>query len=73
MSALAAAIECEHLVQRFGETLALDGAGFTVSRGEIFGLLGPNGAGKTTTIRILATLLPPGEGTARVEGLDVRS
>jgi len=66
------AIECRNLVQVFGTTRALDRVSLSVEHGEIFGLLGPNGAGKTTTIRILTTLLPPMEGTALVEGLDVR-
>ena len=52
---------------------ALDGATFTVPDKSIFGFLGPNGAGKTTTIRILATILEPTEGTAIVEGHDVRT
>jgi oleandomycin transport system ATP-binding protein len=43
----------------------------TVTRGTICGLLGPNGAGKTTAVRILATLLRPDAGTARVGGFDV--
>ncbi len=52
---------------------ALDGATFRVPDRGIFGFLGPNGAGKTTTIRILATILEPTEGTAVVEGHDVRT
>ena len=52
---------------------ALDGATFTVPDRSIFGFLGPNGAGKTTTIRILATILEPTEGTAIVEGHDIRT
>ncbi len=52
---------------------AVDGIDLHVARGEIFGLLGPNGAGKTTTQRMLATLLEPTEGTARVLGMDVVS
>lgn len=52
---------------------ALDSVSFTVSRGEIFGLLGPNGGGKTTLFRILATLMEPSSGSARIFGLDVVS
>jgi ABC-2 type transport system ATP-binding protein len=68
-----AAVECAGLRHRFGQVLALDGVGFEVGAGEVFGLLGPNGAGKTTTIRVLATLLHPDEGSAHVFGLNVRS
>src|SRR5207248_6695894 len=50
---------------------AVNGITFAVDEGEIFGLLGPNGAGKSTLIRMLTTLLPPTEGTARVNGFDV--
>jgi ABC-2 type transport system ATP-binding protein len=65
-------IEVEDLVKVYGgETRAVDGISFGVPTGELFGFLGPNGAGKTTTIRILATLLEPTEGTARVAGFDV--
>ncbi len=52
---------------------AVAGVDLLVQRGEIFGFLGPNGAGKTTTLRMLATLLPPTEGTARVAGVDLRT
>ena len=50
---------------------AVDGIDLQVERGEIFGVLGPNGAGKTTTMKMLATLLEPTQGTARVLGFDV--
>jgi ABC-2 type transport system ATP-binding protein len=50
------------------EVVAVAGVGLRVQAGEIFGFLGPNGAGKTTTLRMLATLLPPSGGTARVAG-----
>jgi len=67
-------IEVRDLVKIYGrDTRALDGITFDVARGELFGFLGPNGAGKTTTIRILATLLRPTAGTARVAGFDVSS
>ena len=52
---------------------AVAGVDLAVRPGEIFGFLGPNGAGKTTTLRMLATLLPPTEGTARVAGVDLRT
>jgi ABC-2 type transport system ATP-binding protein len=65
------AIETAGLVKAFGRTRALDGVDLAVRTGEVYGLLGPNGAGKTTTIRILATLLRPDGGNARVLGHDV--
>jgi ABC-2 type transport system ATP-binding protein len=70
------AIEVENLVKvyqprRRPPVRAVEGMSFTVERGQIFGLLGPNGAGKTTIIKILATLLQPTSGSARVLGCDV--
>src|SRR4249919_2816945 len=67
-----AAIDVRQIVKRFGEFTAVKGISFAVQEGEIFGLLGPNGAGKSTLIRMLTTLLPPTEGTAIVNGFDVR-
>lgn len=64
-------IETEGLTKRFGSLTAVDHLSFEVGEGEIFGLLGPNGAGKTTTIRILACLISPSEGYARVGGYDI--
>jgi ABC-2 type transport system ATP-binding protein len=52
---------------------AVAGVDLVVTRGEIFGFLGPNGAGKTTTLRMLATLLPPSGGSARVAGYELAS
>jgi ABC-2 type transport system ATP-binding protein len=65
------AIEADHLVKRFGTTLAVDDVSFAVPRGTVLGLLGPNGAGKTTTVRMMTTLTQPTGGTARVAGHDV--
>jgi ABC-2 type transport system ATP-binding protein len=65
------AIETAGLLKTFGSTRAVNGIDLTVARGTVYGLLGPNGAGKTTTIRMLATLLRPNGGTARVLGHDV--
>ncbi|MFI2238014.1 ATP-binding cassette domain-containing protein [Streptomyces chrestomyceticus] len=65
------AIEVEGLVKRFGTHRALDGVDLAVPAGQVLGLLGPNGAGKTTTVRILATLLQPDAGRARIFGHDV--
>ena len=66
-----AVVETERLTRLFGSTPAVDALDLRIGRGEIFGLLGPNGAGKTTTIRMLATLLTPSAGSARVCGFDV--
>jgi ABC-2 type transport system ATP-binding protein len=65
------AIEAAGLVKTFGETRAVDGVDLEVPRGAVYGVLGPNGAGKTTTIRMLATLLRPDAGSARVLGRDI--
>ncbi len=66
------AILAEHLVRRFGQVAAVNDVSFRVEQGEIFGFLGPNGSGKTTVIKMLTGLLPLSDGSARVEGLDVR-
>jgi ABC-2 type transport system ATP-binding protein len=65
------AIRVSGLVKDYGATRAVDGAEFSVERGEIFSLLGPNGAGKTTTISILSCLARPGSGDAWVFGKSV--
>jgi ABC-2 type transport system ATP-binding protein len=67
----ALAVEVSGLVKTFGETTAVDGVDLAVAPAIVHGLLGPNGAGKTTIIRVLATLLRPDAGTARVLGHDV--
>jgi oleandomycin transport system ATP-binding protein len=64
-------VEVEGLVKRYGRTTALAGVDLSVRPGMVLGLLGPNGAGKTTAVRILATLLRPDAGHARVGGYDV--
>ncbi len=65
------AIEAVGLERHFGKTRAVDGLDLRVPTGAVYGLLGPNGAGKTTAIRVLATLIPPTAGSARVFGHDV--
>jgi ABC-2 type transport system ATP-binding protein len=65
------AIEASGLEKSFGKTRAVCGVDLAVRRGRVYGMLGPNGAGKTTTIRILATLLRPDAGEARVLGHDI--
>jgi ABC-2 type transport system ATP-binding protein len=67
----AAAIETRDLRKSYGDVKALCGVDLEVPEGTVYSLLGPNGAGKTTAVRILTTLLPPGGGRARVDGLDV--
>ena len=66
------AIEAESLVREFKKgPRAVDGIDLAIVPGEIYGFLGPNGAGKSTTVLMLATLLPPTSGIARVGGFDV--
>ncbi len=65
------AVECIGLTKAFGSTRAVDGVDLAVPKGFVYGFLGPNGSGKTTTIKILATLLRPDSGCARVFGHDV--
>ena len=65
------AIEATGLAKSFGETRAVDGVDLAVRSGSVYGVLGPNGAGKTTTIRMLATLIRPDAGSARVFGHDI--
>ena len=70
-AAVAPIVETENLAHRYGERLALSGVRFSVAPGETFALLGPNGSGKTTLFRILCTLIPPQEGRATIDGLDL--
>jgi ABC-2 type transport system ATP-binding protein len=65
------AIEATGLEKSYGAVRVLGGVDLAVAAGSVYALLGPNGAGKTTTVRILATLLRPDAGTARVAGHDV--
>ncbi len=66
------AIETRGLVKVFGKNRAVDGIDLAVPTGCIFGLLGPNGAGKTTAINVLATLLKPDGGSAKIFGHDIQ-
>jgi len=65
------AIEAEGLTKGFPGVIAVNGLSFDVRGGEIFGLVGPDGAGKTTTLRMLAGIMPPDSGSARIAGQDV--
>lgn len=64
-------IEARGLTRTFGDLVAVEDLSLDVERGELFALLGPNGAGKTTTVRMLASLISPTRGQARVLGFDV--
>lgn len=63
-------IEADSLTRAYGRQLAVDGVSFRVDRAEIVGFLGPNGAGKSTTLRMLAGLIRPDKGSARIAGHD---
>jgi ABC-2 type transport system ATP-binding protein len=69
---MTAIVETTGLVKRYDGTLAVAGVDLAIEKGEIFGLVGPNGAGKTTTLRMLATLLQPTAGDARIAGESIR-
>jgi len=66
-----AMIQTINLTKRYGELIALNNLNLEIQQGDCFGFIGPNGAGKTTTIKILATLLKPTWGEARIDGLSV--
>jgi len=66
-------IELDHLTKKFGDLVAVDDVSLKVGRGCFFAVLGPNAAGKTTAIRVMAGLLKPTSGTARVAGFDVQA
>ncbi len=61
-------IETINLTKKYGELVALNNLNLSIESGDCFGFIGPNGAGKTTTIKILATLLKPTWGEARIDG-----
>ncbi len=64
-------VETFNLTKKYGKLTAVENLNISIDEGEVFGLLGPNGAGKTTIIKMLATLLEPTSGTAKVNGFDV--
>lgn len=66
------AVEAHGLVKVFGDNRAVDGVDLSIKAGTVYGVLGPNGAGKTTTMSMLATLLEPDEGNAKIFGYDVQ-
>src|SRR5512135_511330 len=66
-------IELIHVVKKFGDLVAVNDLTLGVARGEFFAVLGPNAAGKTTTLKILAGLMKPTSGSARVGGFDVQT
>ena len=65
-------LECDRLVKRFGETMAVDDVSFDVPRGSFFSILGPSGCGKTTIMRMIAGFLDPSSGDIRIKGRSMR-
>lgn len=65
------ALTVENLVKQYGKVEAVKGISFEVSANEIFALIGPNGAGKSTTLKMLATILSPTSGKAKIYGLEI--
>jgi ABC-2 type transport system ATP-binding protein len=71
-SSTSLAVEARGLVKTFGDNRAVDNLDLLVPTGSIYGVLGPNGAGKTTTINMLATLMRPDAGSAKIFGHDIK-
>lgn len=65
-------IKTTQLTKQFGPVVAVDHLELEIKKGEIFGLVGPDGAGKTTTLRMLAAIMDPTAGSARIAGYDLR-
>jgi ABC-2 type transport system ATP-binding protein len=65
-------LEVHQLRKEFGQLTAVEDVSFSIEQGQVMGLIGPNGAGKTTLLRMLATLLPPTDGNAKIFGYDLR-
>ena len=65
-------ISVRDLRKRYGQLTAVDSVSFDVAEGEVFGILGPNGAGKTTTLEMIEGMRPIDEGSATIDGIDVR-
>ena len=68
-----AMIELDHLVKKFGDLTAVNDVSLKIARGEFFAMLGPNAAGKTTAIKLLAGLMKPTAGAARICGFDIQT
>src|SRR5450755_4282510 len=66
-------IEFTHVIKKFGDLVAVNDVSLTIPRGEFFAMLGPNAAGKTTTLKILAGLMKPTSGSARICGFDIQT
>ena len=66
-------IVVKDLRKRYGDLVAVDGVSFDVAQGEVFGILGPNGAGKTTTLEMIEGMRPIDDGSAIIDGVDVRA
>ena len=66
-------IELDQLVKKFGDLIAVNHVSLRLARGEFFALLGPNAAGKTTAIKLLAGLIKPTSGSARICGFDIQT
>ena len=68
---MSSVVQTDRLTHRYGQRIALHELTFSVAAGEVVALLGPNGSGKTTLFRILSTLIPPQDGSARIFDMDL--